>query len=168
MQKLKASITIGGTLPIEDVPDFCDCIVWDMCKLKFDAKCDFIPTTAEQLLGACVVIDGQKQLQLLSIDGISGSFTLTVQFILRHGLDYTLKSEGYFKHRPFIIESRGYANFYFTAPTDANYEYLIRSKDLAALQHVDATDLQTMLEDLIPEIPAIRPFHIVTPQHRPE
>ncbi len=166
--ELKASIQIGGQLAFELADDFCRYITEDVVRLS-PGSVVFSPQSASDLLGARTFVGEQQVLCLYTDDGIAGGFPLTEIFALRHGLDYTLKSEGYSEYSPFLVEHRADISLYYRTRTDFDYQPLVRPCDIAAIRsYKTKAQIREALDDMLPDVPPLTSFVIWTPQMRKE
>lgn len=165
---LRASIRIGGQLPFELADDFCRYVTDDVVRLA-PGSVVFTPRSAADLLGSRAFVDDQQLLCFYTDDGIAGGFPLIEIFALRHGLDYTLKSEGYHKYEPFMVEHRAENALYYKTRTDLDYQPLVRPKDLIAIRNYRTkAQIREALDDIVPDIAPLTSFVIWTPQMRKE
>jgi hypothetical protein len=167
MAQLKATIQIGGKLDIALVPKFCEVIPQDMVSLAWDTTL-FTPSIAEDLLGACTVdfVNGNvKSLQLFTMDATIGGFPLIEIFALQHKLDYTLKSAGDVNYGPYIVEYRGYCDFYYKHMTNSRFHHVFPNNILKAVDKCEhAQEIKYILQDALIEIPTMTNFSINSPQ----
>ncbi len=82
-----AHITIGGGVPERIVPALCEAICKQGVSLDW-GEFDFCPTTSQDLLEACQVIDGVKVLRLYSDEVAYGNLDVLQEFLSLHKLPF--------------------------------------------------------------------------------